>query len=44
MQDYMTHLRNYVTELRKQGKVPAAADQRPAPNSTKLPTSGPKAS
>nr|XP_029730374.1 steroidogenic acute regulatory protein-like isoform X1 [Aedes albopictus] len=44
MQDYMTHLRNYVTELRKQGKVPAAADQRPAPNSTKLPTGGPKAS
>lgn len=23
MQDYMTHLRNYVVELRKQGKVPA---------------------
>ncbi|XP_065085143.1 steroidogenic acute regulatory protein-like isoform X2 [Ochlerotatus camptorhynchus] len=39
MQDYMTHLRNYVAELRKQGKVPAAADDTSAP----IP-GGPKAS
>lgn len=31
MQDYMTHLRNYVAELRKQGKVPTAADDTSAP-------------
>lgn len=39
MQDYMTHLRNYVAELRKQGKVPAAADD----TSASIP-GGPKAS
>ncbi|XP_021698708.1 steroidogenic acute regulatory protein-like isoform X3 [Aedes aegypti] len=44
MQDYMTHLRNYVSELRIQGKVPAAADLQSAPNSTKMSAGGAKAS